>query len=133
MTTSTSTATATRRPVLSFVLHYAEMLVAMTVGMVALAPLWHLAWPAYADRADTMALSMATDMTVAMVGWMAVRGHGRRSIVLMAAAMVVPFAVLVPPYWAGILPGNWLMVLGHVIMLPLMAVAMLVPSGHHHH
>jgi hypothetical protein len=129
----TTSVTTRRRPVLSFVLHYAEMLVAMAVGMVALAPLWQLAWPAYADRADTMALSMATDMTVAMVGWMAVRGHGRRSIVLMAAAMVVPFAVLVPPYWAGILPGDWLMVLGHLIMLPLMAVAMLVPSGHHHH
>lgn len=129
----TTSSLATRRPVLSFVLHYGEMLVAMSVGMVALAPVWELAWPEYADRADTMALSMATDMTVAMVGWMAVRGHGRRSIALMAGAMVAPFAVLVPPYWAGLLNGPWLMVLGHVLMLPLMALAMLAPSGGHSH
>lgn len=129
----TTSSLATRRPVLSFVLHYAEMLVAMGVGMVALAPLWQLAWPAYADRPDTMALSMATDMTVAMAGWMAVRGHDRRGITLMSAAMSVPFAVLVLPYWAGIMPGDWLLPLGHVLMLPLMALAMLVPSGHRHH
>ncbi|HEY6746299.1 MAG TPA: hypothetical protein VI357_11345 [Mycobacteriales bacterium] len=129
----TTSSLATRRPVLSFVLHYAEMLVAMGVGMVALAPLWQLAWPAYADRPDTMALSMATDMTVAMAGWMALRGHDRRGITLMSAAMCVPFAVLVLPYWAGIMPGDWLLPLGHVLMLPLMAVAMLVPSGRHHH
>jgi flagellar biosynthetic protein FliP len=102
----------------------------MTVGMVALAPVWRAVWPAYADRPDTMALAMATDMTVAMAGWMAVRGHGRRGITLMSAAMVVPFAALVVPYWAGVLPGSLLLPLGHVIMLPLMALVMLLPSGH---
>jgi peptidoglycan/LPS O-acetylase OafA/YrhL len=128
-----TTTTAPSRPIRSFVLHYAEMLVAMTVGMVALAPLWSAVWPGYADRPDTMALAMATDMTVAMAGWMAVRGHGRRGIALMSAAMCAPFALLVLPYWAGLLPGDWLLPLGHVIMLPLMAVAMLVPGGRHDH
>ncbi|HST67481.1 MAG TPA: hypothetical protein VLM05_20090 [Mycobacteriales bacterium] len=118
----TTTSVHSRR---SFLLHYAEMLVAMLVGMVALAPLWHVAWPGYADRPDTMALAMAADMTVAMAGWMAYRGHDRRGIVLMSAAMCAPFAVLVLPYWAGVLPGSWLLPLGHVLMLPLMALAML--------
>jgi hypothetical protein len=127
----TTTAVSSRRPVLAFALHYGEMVIAMIVGMVALAPLWHSAWPGYADRPDTMALAMATDMTVAMAGWMAVRGHGRRGIALMSGAMCVPFAVLALPYWAGVMPGSWLVPLGHVIMLPLMAVAMLLPSGHH--
>ncbi len=74
---------------------------------------------------------MAANMTVAMVGWMAVRGHSRRGIALMSAAMVLPFAVLAVPYWAGLMPGSWLMPVGHVLMFPLMAVAMLLPSGDH--
>jgi hypothetical protein len=126
-------ATAPRaRRWLGFAGHYLEMLVAMAVGMVALAPVWDGLWPGHADRPDTASLAMATNMTVAMVAWMAVRGHTRRGIALMSAAMVVPFAVLAVPYWAGIMPGSWLMPLGHVLMLPLMAVAMLLPSGHRH-
>lgn len=117
-----------RRRWLGFAGHYLEMLAAMAVGMVALAPVWDVLWPGHADRPDTASLAMATNMTVAMVAWMAVRGHSRRGISLMSAAMVVPFAVLAVPYWAGIMPGSWLMPLGHVLMLPLMAVAMLLPA-----
>ena len=119
-----------RRRWLAFAGHYLEMVVAMAVGMMALAPIWDGLWPGHADRPDTAALAMATDMTVAMVAWMAVRRHSRRAIVLMSAAMVLPFAVLAVPYWAGIMPGSWLLPLGHVIMLPLMAVAMLLPGDH---
>ena len=114
----------TGRRWLGFAGHYLEMLVAMGVGMVALAPVWDGLWPGHADRPDTAALAMAA--------WMAVRRHTRRGIALMSAAMVVPFAVLAVPYWAGIMPGSWLLPLGHVLMLPLMAVALLLPSGHHH-
>ena len=121
-----------RRRWLGFAGHYLEMLVAMAVGMMALAPVWDALWPGHADRPDTAALAMATDMTLAMAGWMAVRGHGRRGIALMSAAMVMPFAVLAVPYWAGVMPGSWLVPLGHVLMLPLMAVALLLPSGHRH-
>jgi peptidoglycan/LPS O-acetylase OafA/YrhL len=123
---------APARPWSRFALHYLEMVAAMVVGMMVLAPVWQLAWPGHADRPDTAALAMATSMTVAMAGWMAVRGHGRRGIALMSAAMVLPFAVLAVPYWAGTMPGSWLMPLGHVLMLPLMAVAMLLPSGRAH-
>ena len=124
------TALATRPPVrrrwLGFAGHYLEMVVAMVVGMIALGPVWDGLWPAYADRPDTAALAMAANMTVAMVAWMAVRGHSRRGIALMSAAMVLPFAALSVPYWAGLMP------LGHALMFPLMAVALLLPSGHRH-
>jgi hypothetical protein len=30
------------------------------------------------------------------------------------------------------MPGSWLMPLGHVLMFPLMAVAMLLSGGDHH-
>jgi hypothetical protein len=122
----------TGRRWLGFAGHYLEMLVAMGVGMVALAPVWDGLWPGHADRPDTAALAMATNMTVAMAAWMAVRRHTRLGIALMSAAMVLPFAVLAVPYWAGIMPGSWLLPLGHVLMLPLMAVALLVPGGHRH-
>jgi hypothetical protein len=124
--------TRPRRRWLGFAGHYLEMVVAMTVGMMALAPAWRVLWPAHADRPDTAAFVMAADMTIAMAAWMAVRGHSRRGIALMSAAMYLPFAVLAVPYWAGVMPGSWLLPLGHVIMLPLMAVAMLLPSGHRH-
>jgi flagellar biosynthetic protein FliP len=121
-----------RRRWLAFAGHYLEMVAAMLVGMMALAPAWNALWPGHADRPDTAALAMAANMTVAMVAWMAVRGHSRRGIALMSAAMVLPFAVLAVPFWAGLMPGDWIMPLGHVVMLPLMAVAMLLPSGHRH-
>jgi hypothetical protein len=130
--TALATRPSARRRWLGFAGQYLEMVVAMVVGMTVLAPVWDAIWPAYADRPDTMALTMATDMTVAMVAWMAVRGHSRRGIALMSAAMVLPFAVLAVPYWAGVMPGSWLLPLGHLVMLPLMAVAMLLPSGDHH-
>jgi hypothetical protein len=115
---------------LGFAGHYLEMLAAMAVGMMALAPAWEALWPGHADRPDTAALAMAANMTVAMAAWMAIRRHTRQAIVLMSAAMVVPFAVLAVPYWVGIMPGSWLMPLGHVLMLPLMALALLHPSAH---
>jgi flagellar biosynthetic protein FliP len=121
-----------RRRWLRFAAHYLEMVVAMVVGMIALAPVWDALWPAYADRPDTAALAMAANMTVAMVAWMSVRGHSRRGIALMSAAMVLPFAALAVPYWAGVMPGSLLMPLGHVLMFPLMAVAMLLPAGDRH-
>ena len=46
---------SSRRRWLAFAGHYLEMLVAMGVGMVALAPVWDGLWPGHADRPDTAA------------------------------------------------------------------------------
>jgi hypothetical protein len=114
-----------------FVRHYLEMVVAMVVGMVALGPLWTLALdaartPAVLDRPELNALVMATNMTVAMSAWMRYRGHGWRATAEMAAAMYVPFLVLFPPLWLGVIDSGTMVVAGHVLMLAAMAGVMLL-------
>jgi flagellar biosynthetic protein FliP len=109
-----------------FVRHYLEMVVAMVVGMVALGPVEDLLWPGLDDRLDVHVLVMATNMAIGMGAWMRFCGHSWRPIAEMSAAMYVPFAVLLVPYWAGAVPGGLLMTAGHVAMLPLMALAMLL-------
>jgi len=117
--TSTFTLPRTRR----FWWHYAEMLLAMVVGMMLLAPLWH---PLGIERADLHALTMAADMTIGMAVWMRVRRHRWRPIAEMSVAMVAPFVLLLPPLWAGVLSADGLFVLGHVLMLAAMLAAMLL-------
>lgn len=113
--------------------HYAEMLLAMAVGMMLLAPLWQ---PLGIERADLQVLTMAADMTIGMAAWMRVRRHGWRPIAEMSAAMVAPFVLLLPALWAGMLSEEGLVVLGHVLMLLAMLAAMLLRpdeyTGHHH-
>jgi copper chaperone CopZ len=125
-----------------FVRHYLEMVVAMVVGMVVLGPVVNLVLsllgvPDLFDGTEAMALVMATNMTIGMSLWMRYRRHGWASIAEMGAAMYLPFVVLFVPYWAGVLSAGALMTAGHLLMLPLMAVAMLRRrgeyTGHHGH
>jgi flagellar biosynthetic protein FliP len=104
--------------------HYVEMVVAMVVGMVVLGPVWGLLWPSYGDRLEVMVLVMATDMAIGMAAWMRFRGHAWRGTLEMCAAMYVPFLLLLPPYWAGMVSGDVVMTAGHVLMLPAMALVM---------
>lgn len=106
----------------TFVVHYLQMLAAMIVGMVVLGPLSMLV-PAAGAEVD--ALLMATWMTVGMAVWMRWRRHSWASTVEMGLAMYLAFVVLFPPYWLGLLSDHGMMVAGHVVMLPAMAVAML--------
>lgn len=124
-----------------FVRHYVEMVVAMLVGMLVLGPVWRLGFAAFdvsstLDRPDVMAMSMATNMAVAMSLWMWWRGHRAAPILEMALAMYLPFVVLLVPLWLGLLSGGGLMTLGHVLMLATMLLAMLRRrdeyTGHHH-
>ena len=98
--------TRPRTPWRYFVRHFVEMVVAMVVGMVvlglALKPLLGLS--DLFERADLNALVMATNMTIGMSLWMRYRRHGWESIAEMGAAMYIPFAVLLVPFWAGVLP-----------------------------
>jgi hypothetical protein len=77
------------------------------------------------ESAITTALVMATSMTLGMSIWMAIRKRSLRSILEMGAAMYLSFVVLFPAYWVGLLSGDALLVLGHVVMLPAMAVVIL--------
>ncbi len=128
-------------PVGRFVRHYLEMVVAMLVGMIALGPAWSLAGDALGvsavlDRPEPAVLVMATNMTVAMCGWMRLRGHGWAPTLEMAASMYLPFLVLFPPLWLGLISTRGLVLGGHLLMLLAMAGAMLLRpaeyTGHHH-
>jgi flagellar biosynthetic protein FliP len=134
MTTSTSRASRTvSRSALRFAGHFVEMIVAMFAGMLALGPLWLLAWPGLTDRPAAGALVMATNMTAGMALWMAIRRHSWPRIAEMSAAMYLPFVLLLVPYWLGAISGGALMAAGHVLMFPLMLAAMLWRRGDYWH
>ncbi|MFC4123084.1 DJ-1/PfpI family protein [Nonomuraea zeae] len=107
-----------------FLWHYAEMVVAMLLGMLLLGLLWDAVLPEI-TRTDVSTLVMAADMTIGMAVWMRVRRHGWPGIAEMSLAMFAPFLILLVPYWLGVLPGHLLMSIGHVLMFVLMALAML--------
>jgi hypothetical protein len=113
--------------------HYLEMVLAMLVGMFVLGALEHLVWPALTTRADVAAMVMATNMSAGMAAWMRVRGHSWRGTAEMSAAMYLPFAVLLVPFWAGALGGGALMTWGHLLMLPAMALVMLLRPAEYAH
>ncbi|WP_447007733.1 hypothetical protein ACRAKI_15230 [Saccharothrix isguenensis] len=108
-----------------FTRHFLEMVVAMVAGMVVLEPVWSFAWPGLADVVTAHVLVMATNMSLGMALWMRIRRHGWAGIAEMSAAMYVPFLVLLPFHWTGLLSEMALMTAGHVLMVPAMLVAML--------
>lgn len=67
---------------------------------------------------------MATNMTVGMTLWMRYRGHDWAATAEMAAAMYAPLAVLLIPFWVGVLPGGGLLGGMHILMLPAMWLVM---------
>jgi hypothetical protein len=78
-----------------FLLHFAEMWVAMTVGMVIFIPIrLALIAQGYTTLLDTASIDyqagMGVFMAVPMVAWMRLRGHGWRMGTEMAGAMLVP-------------------------------------------
>jgi hypothetical protein len=104
-----------------FLSTYLEMTLSMVVGMGLFGAIWDSAWPGLTGRPDAMALTMAFDMTLGMSAWMWVRGHAARHIAEMSAVMVLPFLLLLVPYWLGVLAGDALLTWGHVAMFALMA------------
>jgi hypothetical protein len=121
-----------------FAVHFAEMVVAMAVGMVVLHPLWMFVLDALGagglmHNPYTGALIMATNMTVAMSAWMKFRGHRWRPIAEMGAAMYVPFLVLFVPLALEVIDTGSLMLWGHLLMLPAMAAAMLLRPHEYAH
>ncbi|MGC1215574.1 MAG: hypothetical protein WA890_30500 [Micromonospora sp.] len=81
------------------------------------------------DRPDVGALVMATDMSLGMAARMWHRGHGRAATAEMVAAMYVPYLLLLPPWCAGLVGDQALMLGGHLLMLPAMV---LVALRHRH-
>jgi hypothetical protein len=112
-----------------FLRHYLEMVAAMVVGMVVLGAavrgvlaLVGLDFPA--QYPELLALEMAVDMSVGMIAWIRLRGHGWAATLEMAGVMFAPLVVLFPLLWLGLIAGDSLMVLEHLAMLPLMYLVM---------
>jgi hypothetical protein len=140
MTTSTTTSTAAtgsaRSPRRAFLLHLVEMLLAMALGMFVLGGaiegvLRLLGTSLSHAPAAVSAAVMTFDMTLPMVWWMHRRGHPARHSVEMAASMVVPSAVAVALYWAGLIGSETVMVLEHQLMIPAMVGVMLWRYDHY--
>jgi hypothetical protein len=110
--------------------HFLEMFAAMWIGMVAGRPvILAITGLSSTDQAYSLypwqsVLSMALSMTVPMVAWMLLRGHGRRNSTEMAAAMLVPaipFIILCSLHvLAGGTAAGVYMVLSALAMLGLM-------------
>jgi uncharacterized membrane protein YfcA len=110
--------------------HFGEMVVAMLVGMAVLgmavrATLALLGRSDLLEPIEAQALVMTVNMAAGMSVWMRYRRHRWNSIIEMDAAMAAAFVVALLPYWAGLLPGQTVMMVGHVLMLPAMALVML--------
>jgi hypothetical protein len=109
-----------------FLLHFAEMWLAMMAGMF----LFHALVP-HAMSGALHQVGMAVAMTVPMVAWMRVRGHGWRYGIEMALGMLVPWALVIGLASTSIgtvLP--WLAEADGVAMLLGMLAVMLL-RGHH--
>lgn len=107
---------AIHRPALAsrtFWRHFAEMLVAMYLGMALGGLISGFVLGAFdltirdvrLDYPETFMLYMATVMTVPMVAWMRHRGHTWRLSWEMTAAMVIPGVALLCLYWMGVTTG----------------------------
>jgi flagellar biosynthetic protein FliP len=107
-----------------FALHYAEMLLSMAAGMVLFGWLESFLPVDLMARGDVGAVVMATNMSLGMGLWMRIRRHPWSGIAAMTAAMYLPFAVLLVPFWAGAVSADTLFTAGHLLMLPAMALAM---------
>jgi hypothetical protein len=77
-------------------------------------------------------------MTVPMAAWMRYRGHGWRATNEMAAAMLVPTALVLALLATGAMTDpHGLLMVEHSLMFPAMLGAMLLRideyADHHHH
>jgi glyoxylate carboligase len=120
-----------------FVRHYLEMVAAMVVGMVVLGAAFEVLLELPDETAITL-VEMAIAMTIPMVAWMRFRGHSWRLCNEMAAAMLIPAAIALVLFGAGVVENETtLLVFEHVAMFLSMLVAMLLRiseyAGHDHH
>jgi hypothetical protein len=128
----TTARTLIDRPATRFARHYAEMLVAMLVGMMALGMPADMALSGLgvelADEAPAaLLLGMGITMTVPMVAWMRYRGHGWPASNEMAASMMIPTVGVIALLAAELVEDTGtLLVIEHLVMLPAMLAVMLL-------
>jgi len=132
-------ATAHRRsPWRAWSFHLAEMMLAMIAGMVVLGGavegVLALAGTSLSDASATvMASVMAFNMTAPMVAWMRFRGHPARHNAEMAGSMIIPTALVLALHWLGLVAGDSVLLIQHLVMIPAMVGVMLARFAHYAH
>lgn len=124
---TTASRTTSRR---AFARHFAEMVVAMLLGMAVLGGLAVLAFAAagssLSDQPGAIQVTlMGLSMTVPMVIWMRHRRHSGSRTAEMAASMLVPSAVAAAVAAAGVLGTGAALAFQHGVMVPAMLAVML--------
>lgn len=121
-----------------FSLHYLEMVLAMMVGMPILFSLRSVipetsSYTAIFVRGTNLYdLARIVFMTVPMVAWMIVRGHGWRYSAEMAFAMSAPLIAVIAVRLLGIgASQEWLIQAGYLGMFLGMLIAMLYRRDHY--
>lgn len=138
---STSAATAERRPALMFLRHLGGMVGAMFAGMVVFGVVLEAVAAGAGSGLDDVRLlhpelfmaGMGGAMTVTMVAWMRRLGHGWRGCWEMTVAMLAPVPVVLAFHWAGALAADPICPLSCAAMIPAMAAAMLFRRGAYAH
>jgi hypothetical protein len=128
-THSSTTHRSTARSRWRFVGNYLALVVAMLVGMgvgdvAARAALTATGLQFPAQYLELVALKMAFDGAVGMLVWTLLRGHGRATALELAGAMLAAPVVLFPLLWLGVISGEVLILLEHVVVLPLIYLVM---------
>jgi hypothetical protein len=132
---------ALRGPKATFAWHFAQMYLAMTVGMIVLAiPTHPLIGPvqSLAPSLCGHCLVMGVNMTIGMAAWMGYRHHAWERIAEMSLGMFGPIVALQGAAVAGLLRLGLACSLMDVAMLAGMLAAMLAryreyAGGHHCH
>jgi deazaflavin-dependent oxidoreductase (nitroreductase family) len=114
----------------NFVRHLIEMLVAMLIGMATLGAAVSIIFGLLGHSnvlhyAGLRGLLMTGYMIVGMSVWMRHRRHAWATVGEMAIAMTIPYVLLIGPYSAGALSEAAFLGAMHLLMIPLMIVAML--------
>jgi hypothetical protein len=122
---------------LAFWRHYAEMVVAMAIGMAlfgvpfrAILRAGGYDWTrAVAQLTAVVCIVMTFNMAVAMVAWMRLRGHSWRASAEMTAAMYVATGLALCLFWIHLVSADGTLALMHALMLPAMLALMLYRRG----
>jgi hypothetical protein len=117
-TLSTTYAVSLPTAIRRFALHFLEMCIVMCAGgaVLSIMVFGAAALLGYtnlvAQAPDLSILIIAVDLTVAMAGYMALRGHPVRHNVEMSGSTIVGGILLIGALWAGMIPqatlANWL-------------------------
>jgi len=121
---------------LAFGRHFAEMVLAMFLGMGVLSGLAELVFAVSGSSLSHQSggfrvMLMGFNMTIPMVIWMSYRGHTRARNAEMAASMIVPSLAAAILAWVGALESGAALGLQHAVMIPAMLGVMLWRYGHY--